>query len=161
MLIIIIISNSYIVHIYLPTRHSRRLIYISFQKKRLLQWWIPRPNYRCNSAFSSHCQAHWGELLLIALSVTWILYVHITTHGTNGFTSHPKDVKLIQAVELIQEGLVNFQTLAMSTVYTKCHHLSFIWNWNGRLWNTRWQQTNQVCFHCLGWSAPRTMDLTW
>ncbi len=34
-----------------------------------------------------------GKPLLLAISVTGFFYMHFTTHGTNGFTLHLKDIR--------------------------------------------------------------------
>ncbi len=46
---------------------------------------------RCCSAFSSHCQKHWGRPLFLTMSVTGFFYLPYTKHVTYSFTSHAKD----------------------------------------------------------------------
>ena len=36
--------------------------------------------------------------LLFSISCTGFYYMHYTTHGTNGFTSHPKDEAMVKCL---------------------------------------------------------------
>ena len=53
---------------------------------------------RCYGAHISHSQEHLGEPLLSSISALGSFYMRYTTHGTNGFTSHPKDEAMVKCL---------------------------------------------------------------